>query len=70
MDSAKILKRTFIDGKTNQKYPDVNSSYTPDQVRDFLSNQYPHLVNASIEGPDIKKDEVVYKFIVNLGTKG
>jgi PRTRC genetic system protein C len=68
--SVEILKRTFVDGKTNQKYPDINPVYTPDQVRDFYSNQFPHLVNASIDGPEIKKDEIVYTFTVNLGTKG
>ena len=64
------LKREFVDGKTNTTYPDVNPDYTPDQVRDFLSNQYPHLINASIEGPEILSDKVKYKFVTTIGTKG
>ena len=65
-----ILKREFLDDKTKQTYPDVNPTYTPDQVRDFMSNQYPHLVNASVEGPEVLADKVVYKFITASGTKG
>ena len=64
------LKREFVDGKTNTTYPDVNPDYTPDQVRDFLSNQYSHLINASIEGPEILPDKVKYKFVTTVGTKG
>ena len=65
-----ILKREFVDGKTNQTYPDVNPSYSAEQVRDFLSNQYPHLVNATIEGPVVGKNSITYKFVTSVGTKG
>lgn len=67
---ADILKREFIDGKTGTTYPDINSSYSPDQVRDFLSNQYPHLINAKIEGPEVLKNKIQYKFVTTVGTKG
>lgn len=72
MEDLKVgtLKREFVDGKTNTTYPDVNPSYTPEQVRDFLSNQYPHLVNATIEGPTIGMESITYKFVSNVGTKG
>ena len=68
--AVNILKREFLDTKTNQRYPDVNPLYTPDQVRDFMSNQYPHLVNASVDGPEVLADKIVYKFITATGTKG
>jgi PRTRC genetic system protein C len=65
-----ILKREFVDGKTNTTYSDTNPSHTPEQVRDFYANQYPHLVNARVEGPEILKDKVKFKFVTNIGTKG
>jgi len=72
MSDIKIntLKREFVDGKTNITYPDVNPDYTPDQVCDFLANQYPHLVNAKIEGPEILSSKLKYKFVTSVGTKG
>lgn len=74
MSESKIkvnpLKREFIDSKTNTIYPDVNPSYTPDQVRDFLSNQFPHLINAKIEGPEVLSSKLKYKFVTTIGTKG
>jgi len=68
--SVETLKREFVDGKTNTTYPDVNPSYTPEQVRDFLSVQYPHLTNAIVEGPEIGKNILTYKFVSSVGTKG
>lgn len=72
MSELKIsaLKREFVDGKTNVTYPDVNPTYTPEQVRDFLANQYPHLINASVEGPEVGTQSVKYKFVTSVGTKG
>ena len=72
MSDVKInaLKREFVDGKTNTTLPDVNPEYTPEQVRDFLANQYPHLINAKIEGPEILSSKLKYKFVTSVGTKG
>lgn len=64
------LPREFVDSKTNTILPDVNPEYTPDQVRDFLSNQFPHLVNAKVEGPEILKTKLKYKLVSTVGTKG
>jgi PRTRC genetic system protein C len=64
------LKRDFVDGKTGITYPDPNPSYTPEQVREFLSTQYPHLVNAKIEGPEILKSKIKFVFTTSIGTKG
>lgn len=64
------LKREFVDSKTNQTYPDPNSAFTPEQVKDFLSNQYPHLLNAEIDGPHIKSNKIVYNLKAIAGTKG
>jgi|WetSurMetagenome_2_1015567.scaffolds.fasta_scaffold915555_2 PRTRC genetic system protein C len=64
------LQREFVDAKTNATYSDPNNAWTPDQVKDFLANQYPHLTNAKIEGPEILTSKVKYKFVTTVGTKG
>ena len=64
------LAREFVDSKTNITFQDPNPNYTPEQVRDFLSNQHPHLVNSKIEGPEILKTKVKYNFVTHIGTKG
>lgn len=68
--SIKDLKREFLDDKTDMILSDPNVAWTPDQVRDFYSNQYPHLVNASISGPKIGVDKVTYEFSGSAGVKG
>jgi len=37
---------------------------------DFYSGTYPILTTAKIEGPEITGDEIEYRFITTLGTKG
>lgn len=68
--TVEVLKREFVDMKTNSKLPDVDVNYTPSQVRDFYANTHPHLVNATIEGPEVMKDKIKYKFVITTGTKG
>jgi PRTRC genetic system protein C len=68
--STKPLKREFLDKKTDMTLSDPNVAWTPNQVRDFYSNHYPHLVNASISGPKIGVDKVVYEFSGTAGVKG
>lgn len=65
-----VLQREFVDAKTNATYSDPNNSWTPEQVKDFLANQYPHLTNANIEGPEVLTTKVKYKFVTTVGTKG
>jgi PRTRC genetic system protein C len=65
-----VLTREFVDAKTNATYTDPNVSWTPDQVKDFLANQYPHLTNAKVEGPEVLTNKVKYKFVTTVGTKG
>lgn len=67
---VEALKRIFVDKKTDMTLDDPNPSYPPDKVMSFYSNQYPHLANGSVEGPDIGKDTLTYKFVTTVGTKG
>jgi|TARA_Y100000034_G_C6672209_1_gene295155 PRTRC genetic system protein C len=62
------LKRIFIHKETELDDPNINLNVN--DVLDFYSGQYPELTNASVEGPEIKEDKIVYKFQSNIGTKG
>lgn len=67
---TKALKREFRDIKTGLTFPEINPSFTPDETRDLLSNQHPHLTNSVVEGPDIESDKLIYRFVVSAGKKG
>lgn len=69
---ANALDRVFYFKDNNQdiKLADPDDSLSPEAVLNFYSNTYPLLVTAKIEGPRIKDDEVQYKFVSTMGTKG
>ena len=56
--------------KDSPEIKDPNPNMTVEEVRDFLSNQYPALTNASVEAPAYKDTRVLYEFKTNLGQKG
>lgn len=69
---TQILKRVFLFEQNGKpiRLDDPKPSYTPEEVKHFYSGNYPILTNAQIEGPEIKSDEVQYRFLTTLGTKG
>lgn len=69
---ATTLTRVFQMDVKGQKMvlADPNQSFSPEAVLGFYTNTYPELVTAKIEGPKIKDDEVLYKFVSTIGTKG
>jgi len=72
MFSASILPRIFILTQKEQeiRLSDPSTSFSPEQVMDFYSGTYPILTTAKIEGPEITGDEISYRFLTTLGTKG
>jgi len=66
------LPRIFIHREDNAeiRLTDPGQDFSPEAVLNFYSGTYPILTTAKIDGPDIKGDEVVYKFISTIGTKG
>lgn len=50
--------------------PDPDPARTPEQVMMFYSNQYPFLTTATVHGPEIEGDKMLYEFRTVLGTKG
>lgn len=66
--SVQALPRQFW--FNNVPLPDPGTEFTPDEVRDVYSAQYPDISTAIIDGPDVHEDHITYKFVRNVGTKG
>lgn len=66
--SINTVKREFsYNGMT---LADPGTQFTPDQVRDMYTAQYPELTTAAVEGPEYKGENAVYKFVRAAGAKG
>ena len=65
---AKTLKRVFKYGKLTLSDPDPIMEAK--DVMQFYSGQYPELTNASLEGPSIENDEIMFEFGKTVGVKG
>lgn len=50
--------------------PDPAPTMTPDEVRELYSATYPELTTATIEGPEVRGNRLVYSFRRAVGTKG
>ena len=66
------LTREFIvrDNGNDVTMEDPNPNWTPEQVKDFVANQYPEIMNSEWSGPDHKDDKLVYTISNKYGTKG
>ncbi|KVR82614.1 PRTRC system protein C [Burkholderia vietnamiensis] len=49
---------------------DPGPAFSPDDVRDLYTAQYPELTTASVDGPAIKGEVMVYTFVRAAGAKG
>lgn len=67
-----LLERVFIHKDNGQeiRLTDPGDRFDPDAVLNFYSGTYPILTNARIVGPEIKNDEIQYRFESTMGTKG
>lgn len=66
------LQRIFLFDDKGQtlKLSDPSDTFSPESVQNFYAQTYPILTTAKIEGPDIRDDEIQYRFISTIGTKG
>ena len=66
------MPRVFLFTHNNEelRLTDPNLEFTPENVLNHYSYSYPLLTTAKIEGPKIQDDEIQYKFVSALGTKG
>ncbi len=69
---ANNLPRAFYMEINNEavRLTDPGSNMNPRSVLNFYSNTYPTLTTARIEGPEIKDDELQFRFVTTIGTKG
>ncbi|MFM0123361.1 MULTISPECIES: PRTRC system protein C [Paraburkholderia] len=51
-------------------FTDPGPAFSPEDVRDLYSAQYPELTTASVDGPEIAGDIATYKFVRAAGAKG
>ncbi|WJN72038.1 PRTRC system protein C [Burkholderia anthina] len=49
---------------------DPGPAFSPDQVRDLYTAQYPELTTAAVDGPEMKGEVALYKFVRAAGAKG
>lgn len=70
--SVSSLERTFKfkNGETKITLQDPNPEMSPEEVMDFYSGNYPELTTATVHGPEIENDMIVYRFKTTIGTKG
>jgi len=64
------LIREFIIEKPRIVLQDPNPAMTPDQVMNHYSSQYSELTTATVHGPTVENDKMIYKFKTTIGTKG
>ncbi|TCK33403.1 PRTRC genetic system protein C [Paraburkholderia sp. BL8N3] len=66
--SVAAVTREFVYNGMN--LADPGAAFTPDQVRDLYTAQYPELTTAAVDGPEIKDTVMRYKFVRAAGAKG
>ena len=66
------LERVFMfkNGSAEITLQDPNPDMSPNEAMEFYSNTYPELTTATVHGPEIKNDRIVYSFKTTIGTKG
>ncbi|WP_321853308.1 PRTRC system protein C [Paraburkholderia tropica] len=64
---AKLMREFTYNG---MKFVDPGAAFSPDDVRDLFSAQYPELTTATVDGPEIAGDIATYKFVRAAGAKG
>lgn len=65
---VQALKRTFSFNDVPLNDPGLD--FTVDEVKEVYSAQYPDLITALTEGPELKDDVAHYRFVRNIRTKG
>lgn len=67
-----ILPRVFLHKENGIDIPltDPNPDFSPEAVLNFYAGTYPILNNATINGPEIKRDAITFQFVSTIGVKG
>jgi PRTRC genetic system protein C len=65
---SRVLGRCF--SFQSLKLPDPDPKLSAEEVRTLYSQQYPDLATATITGPEVVGDKLVYSFSRAIGSKG
>jgi PRTRC genetic system protein C len=70
--SVTTLERVFKfkNGDAKITLQDPNPAMSPDEVMDFYSTTYTELTTATVSGPEVENDRMVYHFKTTIGVKG
>lgn len=67
IEVKKLVREFSYNGMT---LVDPGPQFTPDQVREMYTAQYPELTTAVVDGPEHKDDVVRFTFVRAAGAKG
>ncbi|WP_354678148.1 PRTRC system protein C [Cupriavidus plantarum] len=67
LEIIKLIRQFSYNG---MNFMDPGAAFTPDQVRDVYSAQYPELTTAAVDGPEVKDGIARYTFVRAAGAKG
>jgi PRTRC genetic system protein C len=72
MLQATQLQRVFIITEKEGDVPltDPDPQWSVQSVLNFYANTYPMLATAKVSGPQIRNDQMQYRFETIMGTKG
>ena len=72
MLATTTLERVFLHKENGIEITltDPGAGFAPEAVMTFYSATYPVLTNAKIVGPEIRNDQIQYRFESTMGTKG
>lgn len=66
--NAQQMTRSFA--YSGMDLPDIGAGLSVDEVRETYSATYPELLTATVEGPEIQGNRLVYTFKRSAGAKG
>jgi len=52
------------------RLPAISNDLSPEETRNLYSQQYPEISTATITGPEVVGDKLIYKFSRAIGSKG
>jgi PRTRC genetic system protein C len=52
------------------RLPEISKDLSPEETRNLYSQQYPEIATATITGPEVVGDKLVYRFSRAIGSKG
>ena len=52
------------------RLPAISNDLSPEETRNLYSQQYPEIATATITGPEVVANKLVYRFSTAIGSKG